>query len=89
MLKPIYATKFKRDLKRMEKSGKDPEKIKAVIRLICNEEPLEARHRDHPLSGNWKGFRDCHVEPDWILIYNVVDGKANFARTGTHSDLGL
>ena len=86
-LKSICSGKFERNLKQMVKRGKDPEKIKAVIRLICDQAPLPERYVDHPLKGEWKGCRDCHVEPDWILIYAIGDGAAKFIRTGTHSDL--
>jgi mRNA interferase YafQ len=87
MLKATYTNKIERDLKRMAKRGKDLEKIKAVIRLICDERPLPEKHVDHALKGKWKGCRDCHVEPDWILIYEPTKGEVLFHRTGTHSDL--
>jgi mRNA interferase YafQ len=60
---------FKRDWKRQEKRGKDMDKVTAVIEALQHRRPLEARHRDHALSGPWKGWRDCHVEADWVLIY--------------------
>jgi mRNA interferase YafQ len=87
MLEPVNNKQFERELLQMEKRGKDLEKIKAVIRLICDEEPLPAKHRDHALKGVWKGCRDCHVEPDWVLIYAIGKGVAQFIRTGTHSDV--
>ena len=78
---------FKRDVKRMRKRGKDLGKIKAVIDLLVAEEPLPPKNRDHKLGGNWVGRRDCHIEPDWILIYKLTDDELLLERTGTHSDL--
>ena len=87
-MKAIFQTRqFKKDIKRIKKRGKDLGKLKEVVGAIANGETLEERHRDHALSGNWSGSRDCHVEPDWILIYRV-DGEFLFLeRTGSHSDL--
>jgi len=78
---------FKKDVKRMRKRGKDLEKIKAVIDLLVAEEPLPPKNRDHKLGGNWIGRRDCHIEPDWILIYKLTEDELLLERTGTHSDL--
>ena len=87
-MKDIFQTShFKRDSKRIRKRGKDLEKLKAVIRAIAKGEALEERHRDHALSGKWSGSRDCHVEPDWILIYRVDGDRLFLERTGSHSDL--
>jgi len=87
MLRPFYSNRFDKDLKRMLKRGKDAGKIKGVIRKLINEERLDERHRDHPLRGNYKGCRDCHIEPDWLLIYRIDGNQIQFLRTGTHSDL--
>jgi mRNA interferase YafQ len=57
------------------------------MRRLANEEPLDPRFRDHKLSGDWKDLRECHIEPDWLLIYLVVGEEITFVRTGTHSDL--
>ncbi len=78
---------FRKDVKRMRKRGKDLEKIKAVIDLLVAGEPLPAKNRDHKLEGNWIGRRDCHVEPDWILIYKLTEDELLLERTGTHADL--
>jgi mRNA interferase YafQ len=78
---------FKKDVKRMRKRGKDFDKIKAVIDLLVAEEPLPPKNRDHKLGGNWLGRRDCHIEPDWILIYKLTEDELLLERTGTHSDL--
>jgi mRNA interferase YafQ len=58
-----------------------------VIEKLAAQERLDAKYRDHPLSGNWKGFRDCHLEPDWILIYRTSEDTLTLARTGSHSEL--
>ena len=80
-------SQFRKDIKRLQKRGKDLSKIKAVINLLLEEIPLPSKHRDHPLGGNWSGHRDCHIEPDWILIYRILNGELRLERTGTHSDL--
>jgi len=87
MLQPEYTSQFKRDLKRVRKRGKDIEKIKVTMQLLIAEEPLPAPYRDHPLTSNWKGCRDLHIEPDWLLIYRMTDKVVRFERTGSHSDL--
>ncbi len=78
---------FKKDVKRMRKRGKDLEKIKAVIDLLVAGEPLPPKNCDHKLGGDWIGRRDCHVEPDWILIYKLTEDELLLERTGTHADL--
>jgi mRNA interferase YafQ len=65
------------------------EKIRAIIRSLRNRERLAPKHRDHALTGEWEGWRDCHIEPDWILIYMISVDTLRLGRTGTHSDLGL
>ena len=87
MLKPTYNRQFEKDLKKMLKRGKASDKIKLVIQKLVREEPLEVRYRDHKLVGNYKGRRECHVEPDWLLIYKVTAEEIILERTGTHSDL--
>jgi len=87
MLKPAYTNQFKKELDSMIRRGKDKLKIAAVITALIEQKPLEPKHRDHALTGNFKGRRDCHVEPDWVLIYKVDDDEIIFERTGTHSDL--
>ena len=71
MLTPQETTRFRRDLRRMKRRGKDLEKLKSVVRLLVEEQPLPERHRDHLLVGSWSGYRDCHIEPDWLLIYKI------------------
>jgi mRNA interferase YafQ len=80
-------TQFKKDIKRLQKRGKDVAKIKTVIDLLLAGIPLPPKNRDHQLGGNWSGRRDCHIEPDWILIYQPMADELLLERTGTHSDL--
>jgi mRNA interferase YafQ len=82
-----YSGQFKQDVKLMAKRGYDVKKSRVVIEKLVNEEKLEARYRDHPLQGKYAGGRDCHISPDWILIYAIVDNELRLIRTGTHSDL--
>ena len=87
MLKPSFTTRFRRDLKRMLKRGKDEEKFKEVAQLLIQEVDLPPRYRDHMLHGGFGGRRECHIEPDWLLIYLIREGGIIFERTGSHSDL--
>ena len=87
MLIPSYTKQFAKDLKRMQKRGKSTEKIKKIIRKLINEESLAASYKEHNLIGNFKNRRECHIEPDWLLIYKIVEPEIIFERTGTHSDL--
>ena len=82
-------SQFKKDVKRAEKRGMDLAKLKAVLDLLIDGDPLPAEYLDHPLRGNFAGSRDCHIEPDWLLIYTLTEKGAHvrFERTGTHSDL--
>jgi mRNA interferase YafQ len=82
-----YLGQFKKDYKRMEKRGGDFKKLRAVIEKLVNEEELEARTKNHPLQGEYAGARDCHIGPDWVLIYAIVGDELRLIRTGTHSDL--
>lgn len=84
---PSYTKQFAKDLKRMEKRGKSPEKIKNIIKKLVDEERLDVNYKDHKLIGNYKGRRECHVEQDWLLIYKIIDSEIIFEKTGTHSDL--
>ncbi len=87
MRRPSFTGRFQRDLKRMGKRGKDVGKLKEVARLLVEEEPLPQRYREHKLLGSFTGRRECHIEPDWLLIYKLLDEEVIFERTGTHSDL--
>lgn len=87
MLKPIYTNKFKKDLKRIKSRGKDTGKLKEIMSELGKENLLPPRYNDHKLAGNWEGRRDCHIEPDWLLIYKIEGEYIIFERTGSHSDL--
>jgi mRNA interferase YafQ len=84
---PIIGGQFRRDVKLAEKRGKDMAKLREIILLLVDGTSLPARYKDHGLAGNWKHFRDCHIEPDWLLIYRVDGDDFYLVRTGTDSDL--
>jgi mRNA interferase YafQ len=87
MRTPVYTNRFEKDLKLMIKRGYDPEGIKSIVFKLIDEIPLERKHRDHLLIGNFKDRRECHIEPDWFLIYRFEGSMIIFERTGTHADL--
>ena len=91
MLKPEFSGQFKKDYKRFIRRGRDKAKLESVIALLCAEQPLAERYRDHPLqnSRNYKNVRECHIESDWLLIYRIVHDERvlKLVRCGTHSDL--
>lgn len=78
---------FLKDVKRMRKRGKDIKKLQSIVTKLANNETLHPKHRDHPLIGEWNTYRDCHIEPDWILIYYTDENTLRLERTGSHSDL--
>ena len=78
---------FLRDVKRMRKRGKDLAKLREIVKLLAEDAPLPAKHRDHALIGPWEASRDCHVEDDWVLIYTLETDALRLERTGSHSDL--
>lgn len=86
MRQPAYSGQFKRDVKQAQKRGKDMGKLKTVLTLLIEGLPLPAVYLDHPLKGGWRGFRDAHIEPDWLLIYKIDGDLVRFERTGRHSD---
>lgn len=91
MLRPEFTGQFKKDYKLALKRGCDPVKLQKVIELLCNEQPLPEAYRDHPLtnSRNYKDVRECHIEPDWLLVYRIEQDRLvlQLIRTGSHSDL--
>ncbi len=87
MRPPSYARQFERDVKRMRKRGTDLQKPKSVLSSLIAEEKLDERYQDHALLGNYKGRWECHLEPDWLLVYKLAGNEIIFERTGTHSDL--
>jgi len=82
-------SQFKKDVKRAGKRGKNLAKLRAALELLIDGGPLPMEFKDHPLRGNFAGSRDCHLEPDWVLIYTLTenDTHVRFERTGTHGDL--
>ena len=87
MLKISFRTQFKKELKKQEKRGKNPKKLLEVAEKLAKQEPLDPKHRNHKLVGNYRGRWECHIEPDWLLVYYITDDEIIFERTGTHSDL--
>ena len=84
-----FTSKFKKDVKLLKKQGKNIEKLYEIINILASGEELDAKYRDHNLIGNYKGYRECHIEPDWLLIYKVMENILilTLSRTGTHSEL--
>ena len=87
MRAPIYSGQFKRDLKVAQKRGKNIEKLKRSMSLLIDGKPLPKEYKDHPLKGQWRNFRDAHIELDWLLIYKIDGDEVRFERTGRHTDL--
>ncbi|MDY4085419.1 MAG: type II toxin-antitoxin system YafQ family toxin [Ruminococcus bromii] len=89
MLRIRYETSFKKDYKRIVKRGYDTRLFETVVELLANEQLLPEKYRDHSLSGDYSGFRECHITPDWLLIYRIDNQELilQLTRTGTHSDL--
>jgi mRNA interferase YafQ len=83
----IRGSQFRKDVKLATRRGKDMEKLRAALLLLMGGDPLPPRYRDHPLQGAWQHFRECHLDPDWLLIYKVAGNDLCLVRTGTHSDL--
>jgi mRNA interferase YafQ len=83
----FYTTQFKKDYKRLKRQNKDFRKLKDIIDKLFRGSSLAPKHHDHALSGEWKGHRECHIEPDWILIYRLTGEELILERTGSHSDL--
>ena len=89
MLTIKRTSQFKKDFKRMIKQGVDVQPLTEIVAQLSREEPLDEKFHDHPLKGEWLGFRECHIKPDWLLIYLVDKGELilTLSRTGSHSDL--
>lgn len=89
MLEIVRSTQFKRDLKKIIKQGKDLDLLQEIVEALQRQESLPAKNCDHSLSGNWKGYRECHISPDWLLIYKSEDQLKllRLARTGSHSEI--
>ena len=87
MLNVRYSTRFKKDFKTCVKRGYKMSLLQQAIDILRVPEPLPPQNRDHNLSGNYSGYRECHIEPDWLLIYKQTDDELRLDRTGTHADL--
>lgn len=87
MLALVPSSRFRKDVKRAEKRGKDMAKLRNVLTLLTQQAELPPESHDHALRGDWCGFRDLHIEPDWLLLYRIVGDEVQLARTGIHSDL--
>ncbi len=89
MLTIKYHTLIKKDFKKIKKRGYDISRLEKIVELLANEVPLPEQFKDHNLSGNYNGFRECHIAPDWLLIYQVNNNELVLvlSRTGSHSDL--
>lgn len=89
MLKVVLTNKFQRDLKLAQKRGYNLNALSEVVDKLSKQEPLPAKNRDHLLSGNYADYRECHIAPDWLLIYRIYQDELILvlSRTGTHSDL--
>ena len=89
MLDIVLSNQFKKDLKLASKRGYDLELLNEVVEKLASENTLEEKYREHELSGSYKGFKECHIQPDWLLIYRINNNELYLflSRTGTHSDL--
>ena len=87
MLAVYKNKKFDKDVKLMQKRGLKLNKLWDIVELLADEKDLPARTKNHKLSGDWQDFMECHIEPDWLLIYEIDSDNLILARTGTHSDL--
>lgn len=87
--KVMPTTQFKKDLKKIQKQNKNIKLLSEIIDLLADGKSLPEKNRDHELNGNFKGFRECHIQPDWLLIYEISDSELILflTRTGSHSDL--
>ena len=85
----VTTTQFRKDYKRVKKRGYNLKLLETVLDKLINEEPLEAKYRDHQLSGDMAKYRECHIQPDWLLVYRIENDQVILTahRTGTHSDL--
>ena len=85
---PVYSKAFRKDFKRLERSGRyDLGELRAMVEALASDQSLSPARRDHALTGNWIGFRECHVRPDWLLIYRLEPERVVLVRTGSHAEL--
>jgi len=86
-LRLIYSSQFKKDFKRIQSQGKNISQLEIIIETLLKKQQLEPKYRDHKLVGKWKNYRDCHIEPDWLLIYRLTEEALFLERTGSHAEL--
>ena len=84
MLKPIHLRQFEKEVVKAKKRGKDIEKLKEIMKLLTLEEPLPAKNRNHRLKGDYVGYWECHIEPDWLLVYKKTEEQIIFANRNTY-----
>ena len=87
MRRVVFTRTFEKDAGLMKRRGRAMKKLSAAMRTLAATGKLEERFKDHPLRGNYQGYRECHLEPDWLLIYKITDNELSLSRTGSHSDL--
>jgi len=87
MLTILRTSQFKRDTRKAKKRGKDTDRLKAILIMLVQEQTLPAKYNDHQLKGIYKDCRECHIKPDWLLIYRIEAKTLQLIRTGSHADL--
>lgn len=87
MLQLVFLRQFEKELDKVKKRGKDLNKLKVIIEKLVNRDKLPEKFRNHKLKGDFKDYWECHIEPDWLLIYKKTETELILVRTGTHSDL--
>lgn len=87
MLVVRQTSRFRRDVKRLRRQKQDVSLLETVVKMLVVQKPLPERYRDHALVGTWYGFRECHIRPDWLLIYRIEGDELQLARTGSHANL--
>jgi mRNA interferase YafQ len=80
-------TRFRRDIKRLQKQGKNLTPLQTLINALVRKQTPESKFKDHKLVGSWAGHRECHIKPDWLMIYKVKENELQLIRTGSHADL--
>ena len=83
----IQTNAYRRDTQKLVRQGKNLEELYTVLEMLVMEQPLPVKYRDHVLTGNWKGRRECHIRPDWLLIYKIEGQTLYLERSGSHSEL--
>ncbi len=88
MIKEIFRkSQFKKDFKRILKQGRKSEEFKTILKILVSGKEIPDKYKDHQLTGNWKEFRELHIQPDWLLIYKIEDDTLTLIRIGSHSEL--